>query len=81
MDPTKQRPRGFNTGKSAKSASGGATDSSTWNETAEQKQKRLQDEMMGIARPDSSTTVKARPDDKQKDQELREKLVRTILCV
>jgi hypothetical protein len=80
MDPTKQRPRGFNTGKGAKSsASAGATDNSTWHETAEQKQKRLQDEMMGISRPKASITPSVRPDDKQKDRELRDKLVSNTL--
>lgn len=51
MDPSKQRARGFNTGKGAKTQQSGGDDSSAWYETAEQKQKRLADEMMGIARP------------------------------
>jgi hypothetical protein len=77
MDPTKQRPRGFNTGKGAKSTVGGAVDNSTWHETSEQKQKRLQDEMMGIAKPNASTVANVRSNDQQKERDLREKLVRT----
>ena len=50
MDPSKQRARGFNTGKGAKGASLAADDSSTWHETPEQKQKRLADEMMGVTK-------------------------------
>lgn len=53
MDPTKQRPRGFNTGKSASASHAMAGDGSAWYETAEQKQKRLQDEMMGVSKPAS----------------------------
>lgn len=50
MDPTRQRPRGFNTGKGAKGpAAAGGGDATAWHETAEQKQKRLADEMMGVA--------------------------------
>jgi hypothetical protein len=45
LDPTKQRARKFNSGKSA---GGGGGMSSAWTETPEQKLKRLQDEAMGI---------------------------------
>ena len=51
MDPSKIRARGFNTGKGAKASSALADDGSAWNETPEQKMKRLQDEMMGVTRP------------------------------
>ena len=51
LDPTKQRPRGFNTGKGARAPSALGEDSSSWNETPEQKQKRLADEMMGVSKP------------------------------
>lgn len=51
MDPSKQRARGFNTGKSARGPTAGGEDSSAWYETAEQKQKRLADEMMGVSKP------------------------------
>ena len=51
LDPTKQRPTKFNTGKGARGPNSLDGDSSTWHETPEQKQKRLQDEMMGISKP------------------------------
>ncbi|WPH02377.1 Hypothetical protein R9X50_00524000 [Acrodontium crateriforme] len=54
MDPTKIRARGFNTGKGAKGPNAIGDDGSSWNETPEQKMKRLQDEMMGITRPSAS---------------------------
>lgn len=50
MDPTKIRARGFNTGKGAKGPKASGGDSSAWNETPEQRQKRLQEEVMGIAK-------------------------------
>jgi len=50
LDPSKQRARGFNTGKGAKGPSAHGDNNSIWNETPEQKQKRLQDEMMGIVK-------------------------------
>ena len=53
MDPTKQRPRGFNTGRGARAPSALGDDSSAWHETPEQKQKRLADEMMGVAKASS----------------------------
>ena len=51
LDPSKQRPTKFNTGKGARGPNTMDGDSSTWHETPEQKQKRLQDEMMGISKP------------------------------
>ena len=54
MDPTKQRPRAFNIGKGARAPNVGGDDSSAWNETPEQKQKRLADEMMGVSKPSSA---------------------------
>lgn len=56
LDPTRQRPSKFNTGKSGRNAGTADSDSSIWHETPEQKQKRLQDEMMGITKPSTSTT-------------------------
>ena len=53
MDPTKIRAKGFNTGKSAKSGGssggggGGGGGSEVWNETPEQRAKRLRDEVLG----------------------------------
>jgi hypothetical protein len=54
MDPTKQRPRAFNTGKGARAPNVGGDDCSAWNETPEQKQRRLADEMMGVSKPSSA---------------------------
>ena len=48
MDPTKIRAKGFNTGTSAKNpASGNGGGSEVWNETPEQRAKRLRDEVLG----------------------------------
>ncbi|KAF3001224.1 hypothetical protein E8E13_001978 [Curvularia kusanoi] len=54
LDPTKQRARKFNSGKSA---GGGGGMSSAWTETPEQKLKRLQDEAMGISSNSANTTA------------------------
>ncbi|KAK3634222.1 hypothetical protein LTR56_015429 [Elasticomyces elasticus] len=59
MDPSKQRARAFNTGKGAKGASAADDSSSAWNETPEQRQKRLRDEMMGVAKPETQGLPKA----------------------
>ncbi|KAK3616987.1 hypothetical protein LTR56_025584 [Elasticomyces elasticus] len=59
MDPSKQRARAFNTGKGAKGASTADDSSSAWNETPEQRQKRLRDEMMGVAKPETQGPPKA----------------------
>ena len=61
MDPTRQRPRGFNTGKGAKGPSTSNNDATAWYETAEQKQKRLADEIMGVSSTSSSTIGPQRP--------------------
>lgn len=61
MDPTKQRPRGFNIGKEARGPNILEEDSSAWHETPEQRQKRLADEIMGVSKPSSTepqTSVK-----------------------
>lgn len=47
MDPSRLRARGFNTGRAARS--GGQEDTTVWHETAEQKQKRLAAEVLGIS--------------------------------
>ena len=58
MDPTRRRPTGFNTGKGAKGpvGGGGGGDAGAWHETAEQKQKRLADEVMGISHNTTPST-------------------------
>jgi hypothetical protein len=57
MDPSVQRPRGFNTGKSARAPNAGDDDNSIWHETPEQRRKRLANEMMGVG----TTSTTARP--------------------
>lgn len=71
LDPLKARPTKF----AGKNAHKGDTDSSAWHETPEQKQKRLQDEMMGISssgskpggggatRVDAAKSAKAKKDE------------------
>lgn len=66
LDPTKQRPSKFNTGKGARSGKIPEDDSAAWHETPEQKQKRLADEMMGVSKPSSIGPQK--PSDAVKDE-------------
>lgn len=54
MDPTKIRPRKFNSGKGAKGGGDAGGSNSLWTETAEQKQKRLQNEVLGIVESSKS---------------------------
>lgn len=68
MDPSKQRARGFNTGKGAKAPAEKGGDSSAWHETPEQKRKRLEDEMMGISRPAPGVPKAAGPGKKEGDE-------------
>lgn len=76
LDPTKQRARKFNTGKSANAGAGGM--SSAWTETPEQKLKRLQDEAMGITAPANSAapTQESRrtKDEERRQRKMREKI-------
>ncbi|WEW58535.1 hypothetical protein PRK78_004003 [Emydomyces testavorans] len=62
VDPTKLRNRKFNTGRAA-SASTGKSVASTWTETAEEKRKRLENEVMGVQVPASSGAVKSQVDE------------------
>lgn len=80
MDPTKQRARGFNTGKGAKGPAAHGEDSSAWNETPEQKRKRLQDEMMGVSKSASPGLQKvSKPArDEAKDAAAREEIVSMV---
>ncbi|EMC94996.1 hypothetical protein BAUCODRAFT_34994 [Baudoinia panamericana UAMH 10762] len=76
MDPTKQRPRGFNTGKSAKGPDAAADDKSAWNETPEQRQKRLRDEVMGVSKaapPASMTAARSTTSVREDVESLRKK--------
>mgnify|MGYP002716686178 CR=1 FL=1 len=52
MDPTKIRARKFNTGRGARAPNqGGGGIDGVWTETPEQKRKRLENEVLGIAAP------------------------------
>ncbi|KAK7540735.1 uncharacterized protein J3D65DRAFT_251496 [Phyllosticta citribraziliensis] len=81
MDPTKLRARGFVSGRAARAAGSGNTgggDMSTWTETPEQKRKRLENEVMGIAAPEGKKSKGSERDIKSKQDEetarrLREK--------
>lgn len=57
VDPTKLRNRKFNTGRAASATTNKST-VSTWTETAEEKRKRLENEVMGIQAPASSGALK-----------------------
>ena len=82
LDPTKQRPRGFNTGKGARGPSAAGEDNSIWNETPEEKQKRLADEMMGVSKP-SQKPPKASDatGDDAAAKKIKEHVVRLMLTV
>jgi hypothetical protein len=75
LDPSKQRARKFNTGKSAGSAGGM---SSAWTETPEQKLKRLQNEAMGITTASSNATAASASgrskEEEQRARKMREKI-------
>jgi len=62
MDPTKQRARKFNSGKSAP---GSGAMGSAWTETPEQKLKRLQNEALGIAAPSKAPVVTSREEERR----------------
>lgn len=86
MDPAKQRARGFNTGKGAKGPSTKDDDNSAWYETPEQKQKRLQEELMGTAKPSASPAperagkaAKAAKDEAEA-RKIREQIVSLAYC-
>ncbi|GAM86015.1 hypothetical protein ANO11243_040250 [Dothideomycetidae sp. 11243] len=57
LDPSRPRPRGFNTGKASQGPSGAGGDNSIWTETPEQKRKRLQDQVMGVTPEASSASA------------------------
>jgi hypothetical protein len=79
MDPSVQRPRGFNTGKGAKAPSTGGDDSSIWHETPEQKRKRLANEMMGVGT--TPTTTRPNPNKTAKKTGAHEKIQEHMVSV
>lgn len=77
MDPSKVRARGFNTGKAARPAAAGGTDTA-WTETPEEKLKRLQDEAMGVDTKTApgSAGFDAKVYEKNKEKEERARRIR-----
>jgi len=78
MDPTKIRAKGFNTGKGARNDN--SADNALWTETPEQKRKRLENEVLGISQPATSSALaeptalnaKAVRDNEEKARKIRE---------
>lgn len=84
MDPTKIRAKGFNTGKGAKGPSQVVGDDNTmWTETPEEKRKRLENEVLGIApssarAQEDARTQQMRKEDEEKARQIREHNVSRI---
>ncbi|EEP76605.1 predicted protein [Uncinocarpus reesii 1704] len=72
VDPTKLRNRKFNTGRAANAPTGKSM-ASTWTETAEQKRKRLENEVMGIQAPASSGAPRPQVEDSSRAISMQEK--------
>lgn len=71
MDPSRARARGFNTGRAAARGGGNEDSSAIWHETAEQKQKRLANEVLGIS---TSKSAAAGPVNEQRRSGLDNKI-------
>ena len=69
MDPTKLRARGFNKGGSS---AGSGHD--LWDETPEQKRKRLENEILGISTPSTKTTTGSTKAKRKADEETARKI-------
>lgn len=76
IDPTQLRNRKFQTGKSARSATGSSkTVDASWVETPEERMRRLEDQVMGVGAPSSgSTQHTSRKTDAAKDKSMEEKI-------
>lgn len=80
MDPTKIRPRKFNTGKAGRPPAGGGGGNeidAIWTETPEQKAQRLKNSVMGVSSSTSSTvsaTQRSTESRKQEDIETAQRL-------
>lgn len=70
VDPSK-RPRQFRSGKGASSGGGGGGMDSSWTETPEEKRKRLQDQVLGVAAALGSKTTSENPRSKQDEEAAR----------
>ncbi|KAI5780741.1 hypothetical protein DFH27DRAFT_338172 [Peziza echinospora] len=64
VDPTKIKNRKFQTGKGAKAPQKASGDTTLWTETPMEKQKRVQDEIMGVRKP--ATQMSAEDTDKKR---------------
>lgn len=74
IDPTKLRNRQFQTGKSAKGAGGSGQVDSSWTETPQEKMRRLQDQVMGVAPPSDSGSREKAADKSKRDEIMRERV-------
>lgn len=83
LDPTKIRPGKFRSGKGAAAPSGGGIDA-MWTETAEEKRKRLENAVLGIAPPPSAKSASSSGKSKQDEEaarRIKEYNVRTIFYI
>lgn len=78
MDPTKMRPRKFNTGKSARGGAAGGDGMGVWTETPEQKLKRLQNEALGVSAP-PNTEPAAKSSRRSKEEEEKARRIKQKL--
>lgn len=67
VDPTQLKARKFNSGKGAKAPSSAAGSSDAWHETPEEKQARLQRELMGVKDKSSASPAPAKPAQSSED--------------
>jgi hypothetical protein len=80
MDPSKFRARKFNTGRAGGAPPAVGEDNTLWTETPEQKRKRLQNEVLGVAAPATAGPAKkaSRKEDEETARRIKEYSV-TIL--
>lgn len=69
MDPTRPRPRKFNTGKGARAPNHGDGIDASWTETPEEKRKRLADQVMGVEGHSASSTAASSNQRDEKDED------------
>ena len=69
MDPTKARPRKFNTGKGARASNHGDGIDASWTETPEEKRKRLTDQVMGVGTLSESSATASNSKRKGRDED------------
>ena len=74
VDPTKLKSRAFNTAKGAKAQSrpSPTTGPDVWNETPEQKRKRLEDQVMGVNRAEPSSRQSPAVDESARNPDAEE---------